>query len=132
MQVDTFKELANYGVPLAILVAVGWLIVTYFVKPFGGTDGIIAKYFQTQSEQYQRQGEIAEKHQRLTEKLTEVCSEHHKESGEFYARSEINMSELLQVHHHIVAALSSQFSDDQARKELSQADAIIRRHMEKH
>lgn len=136
MTPDQWKELLNLGLPTAALIAIviaGYKAIRWatskVVEPLLGVDGAIHRYFRTQSEQYERQGDIAEKHQQLTEELAKSCSTHHVESSAFFKHSTVSIGEIVEVHRHVVNAMKCQFNDEQAIQELAEADAILRRHM---
>lgn len=136
MTPDQWQELLNLGLPTAALVAIAIAIYraikwagSNWLHPLLGPDGVVSRYFDKQQEQYERQGDIAEKHQQLTEELAKSCSVHQHESAAFYKSSTLSIGEIIEVHKHVVAAMKSQFDKEDAIQELAEADAILRRHM---
>lgn len=136
MTPDQWTDWLNLGLPTAALIAISvaaWRVWNKayedFVKPIGGPDGKIAKYLDTQAEQFKRQVDVSEKHSEITRKLSVTSTEHAKESTAFYDRTDMNVIDILQCHQHVIAAMQLQFDNTEAVKELSEADAILRRHL---
>lgn len=130
--------ISRIGLPTAALVAISiaaWKVwgkvYEHFIRPIGGQDGVVAKYFDSQAKQYERQGDILEKQQSLLTEGSAESKAHHKESTDFFLRTDLNIVEILEVHRHVINAMSLQFDNDEAVKELIEADQILRRHLER-
>lgn len=126
------------GLPTAALVAIGFgawraggKIYEHFVRPIGGQDGVLAKYFESQAKQYERQGDILERQENAIHDCATESKAHHKESTDFFLRTDLNIVEILEVHRHVINAMSLQFDNEEAVKELIEADQILRRHLER-
>lgn len=134
MSVETLVNLIqNVGVPIAILAFLG----VYFVKPLGGSDGVVASFFRQQAETGQRQTELMAEQRRLVERLSETIGafglaqrDHIAETSRYIVGATEFEASLFRVHSKLIAAAEIVVTDQNAKKLLSEADDIVRQALE--
>lgn len=122
----------NVGLPIALIV----IVYRDFVRPLGGANGVIARYFQTQAEHSVKQTEMIEEQRDLTSKLVTSIStvqtnqiSHTQESHRFYAQAAVDFVDLIRIHKLIASAIRREFKSADARDDLVEIDRICDKYL---
>lgn len=134
MSVDTWVNLIqNVGVPIGILAFIG----IYFIKPLGGTDGVVASFFKQQAENGHRQTELMGEQKKLVERLSETIGalgiaqrEHFMESTQYFTGATVCEANLFRVHAKLIAAAEIVVTDPNAKQLLAEADELVRQSLD--
>lgn len=135
MTLDAWVNLIqNVGVPIAILAFIG----VYFVRPLGGTDGVVASFFRTQAENAAQQTRLMNEQKELVQRLAETIGtvsssqqSHMTESSEYFASSSATEFDLLRIHRLIAKACQLEFQNQQAVELLKEVDEIVEKAIRK-
>lgn len=122
----------NVGLPIALIV----IVYRDFVRPLGGANGVVARYFQTQAEHSAKQTELITEQRDLTSKLVSSISvvqtnqiNHVQESHRFYAQAAVDFVDLIRIHRLIASAIRREFKDIGARDDLVEIDRICDKYL---
>lgn len=140
---EGWNSFFQFGVPTGILMALliggfwsSWKVASWlsskFLDPLGGEDGILARFFQTQSDNSKKQTELMQEQKLLTSKLTESIGtlgvaqkEHFTESSNFYHHSDIIQLDLIRMHGLLAEAFRKTTDNEEAKEILLEIDSIV-------
>lgn len=118
----------NVGVPISILVFLGY----YFVKPLGGSDGVVATFFKSQSENGINQTQLMNEQRHLVSDLVQSIaavgttqSQHYNESTAFFSRTNAVEIDLLKIHSLLAKACQLEFENQEAKIILREVGEIV-------
>lgn len=122
----------NVGLPIAIIV----MIYRDFVRPLGGEHGIIARYFDSQTEHSAKQTELIGEQKSLTKQLSGSVlgiassqSQHIEETRTFINRATVDLNDLVRIHGLIATAMRKEFSSSDAKGDLEEVDRIVDKYL---
>lgn len=120
--------ITNVGLPIAIII----LIYRDFVRPLGGENGIIAKYFDSQTVHSSKQTELIGEQRTLTKQLSDSIVQisdrqirHIDEARVFINKASVDLSDLVRIHGLIAHAMRKEFTSDEAKSDLVEVDRIV-------
>lgn len=134
--VDLVKLAFNYGLPSAMLAFTAGVIFWYFVRPFGGENGVFARFFQSMGDSAAAQTKIMDKQAGLTadlgagiSRLGEQAEIHHEESKLSFRSVHALERDLLIIHSLIAKGLERDSNDEEARGYYRRADEIVQEYL---
>ena len=144
-------KLLDYSVPLFLLVAAVWAsfrvaksLNEQFVKPLGGPEGVIAKFFAKQSECLSSQTDCLENikdlmrhHNDAADKMAvslgalhTLHKDHNQSTNEWQAKANVELRDLLYCHGKLAHMVSLLLQDNpDAREAAEDIDSVIRKYL---